>query len=682
MKKLLFLLFSLTAFFACTEGGGDNEPPKQPEITLEVEASDFTPTGGSDVITFTASEAWTAEVINTRADSWCSVNPTSGSAGDAEITVTTQPNDTPDDRSASIVIKAGTISKTITVSQKQKDALTVTASKFEVKAEGGEVTVEVKANIDFSYEIDEEASSWVKYESTRALKTSTLLFKIDANDDIEKREAKIQIKSGEFNETVTIYQEGAEPTIILSQNEYSVPAAGQTIAVEVKSNVDVEFVIPNDAEWITENTTRALSTNTFYFDIAKNEDYDGRVAEIKFVNTANGISEVVTVSQLQCNAIVAAEPEYAISDEGGELDLEIQTNVEIEVAISENAQSWITVIDTRALESQTLHLNIAANDTDEDREGGITISGEDVAQEIVIKQAALTPKSQIFYTTTDENIVNVAASAFDVDIESNVYENGQGVITFDGVLTKIEDEAFRDKHTLKSIIIPDGVINIGMSVFYNCRYLESATLPEGLKSLSNGLFANCVKLNRVNIPESVTSIELSVFTNCQALESIDIPENVTSIGAGAFNACYSLTSIVIPNKVESIGRMAFSVCKGLKSVYFPGSVRNIGEDAFDYCSNLQEVTFSEGIETIDRRAFRECKIENLVLPSTLTSIGNYAFVRNQIQSVYCKATTPPTLASNILEGNPIAKIYVPAGSVNVYKAADWWKIYANKIVAE
>ena len=127
----------------------------------------------------------------------------------------------------------------------------MTASKSEVKAEGGEVTVEVKANIDFSYEIDKEASSWVKYESTRALKTSTLLFKVDANDDIEKREAEIQIKSGEFNETVTIYQEGAEPAIILSQNEYSVPAAGQTIAVEVKSNVDVEFVIPNDAEWIT-----------------------------------------------------------------------------------------------------------------------------------------------------------------------------------------------------------------------------------------------------------------------------------------------------------------------------------------------------------------------------------------------------------------------------------------------
>lgn len=679
MKKLLYSLCAIIALVACSDKEGNE--PKQPQINIEIEASDFTPTGGSDVISFTASEAWTAEVINTRADSWCSVNPTSGGAGDAEITVTTTPNDTPDDRSASIVIKAGTVSKTITVSQKQKDALTVTASKFEVTAEGGEVLVEVKANIDFSYEIDKDATSWVKYESTRALKTSTLVFKVDANEGIEKREAKIQIKSGEFNETVTIYQEGAKPTIILSQNEYSVPAAGETIAVEVKSNVNVEFVIPSDAEWITENSTRALSTNTFYFDIAKNEDYDGRVAEIKFVNTDNGISEVVTVSQLQCNAIVAAEPEYAISDEGGELDLEIQTNVEIEVAISENAQSWITIVETRALESKTLHLNIAANDTDEDREGVITISGEDVAQEIVIKQSAFTPKSQIIYTTTDGNIVDVAASAFDVDIKSNVYENGQGVITFGGVLTKIGDNAFREKSNLKSIIIPDGVIDLGEIVFSRCYNLESVTLPNGIEFLKNSVFSNCISLTEINIPESVTRIERYAFSNTP-IENIDIPENVTVIGDGAFTSCYSLKSIVIPNKVESIGQQAFQVCKSLKSVYISGSVKSIGQAAFEWCENLQDLTLSEGIESIGHSAFANINISSITLPSTLTSIGNYVFAGNQIQTVYCKATTPPTMVYNIFERNPIAKIYVPAGSVNAYKAADGWKIYADKIFAE
>ena len=168
MKRFFYTLFSVLVFAACSESdvdngdnnGGGQTPPKQPEITLSTTAADFSTDGGSNVITFTSSEAWTAQVVNSRADDWCSIEPSSGSAGSAKITVTTTENDTPDDRTASIIIKAGTASKTINVSQKQKDALTVTSSKFEVSAEGGEVSIEVKANIDFEYAIEESAADW------------------------------------------------------------------------------------------------------------------------------------------------------------------------------------------------------------------------------------------------------------------------------------------------------------------------------------------------------------------------------------------------------------------------------------------------------------------------------------------------------------------------------------------
>ena len=137
MKRFLYTLFAVLALFACSDSGTDNgggqEKPKQPEITLNATAADFSTDGGSDEITFTSSAAWTAEVINSRADAWCSINPTSGPAGAANITVTTKGNDTLDDRTASIIIKAGTASKTITVSQKQKDAITITSSKSWVK---------------------------------------------------------------------------------------------------------------------------------------------------------------------------------------------------------------------------------------------------------------------------------------------------------------------------------------------------------------------------------------------------------------------------------------------------------------------------------------------------------------------------------------------------------------------
>lgn len=396
MKRFLLYLLVITTIIACSKsddvGGGNNnnnETPKQPEITLNATASNFATNGGSNEITFTSSAAWTAEVINSRADAWCTVNPTSGAAGDAKINVTTTANDTPDDRSASIVIKAGTVSKTITVNQKQKDALTVTASKFEVEAEGGEVAIEVKANIDFEYSIEESAKDWVEYKTTRALKTSNLVFEVKENDDTDKREAKITIKSGEFSEVVTIYQAGAEPTIVISQNEYVVSSDGETIAVEVASNVDVTIELPTEADWVTENTTRGVSTNTFYFDIAPSEEYDQRTAEIKFTNKENNLSEVVKITQMQVDAIVLAMSEYEFGTDGGNLDFEIQTNVDVTVTISDDAKDWIQQVETRALETKTLYFNVSACSEGEEREGTITISGGNATQTITVKQSGL-----------------------------------------------------------------------------------------------------------------------------------------------------------------------------------------------------------------------------------------------------------------------------------------------------
>ena len=422
MKKLLYVLFAIIAITACSKsddvGGGNNnnnETPKQPEITLDATASNFATDGGSSEITFTSSAAWTAEVINTRADAWCSVNPTSGAAGDAKITVTTTANDTPDDRSASIVIKAGTASKTITVSQKQKDALTVTASKFEVGAEGGEVSIEVKANIDFEYVIEESAKDWVEYKTTRALKTSNLVLDVKENNDTEKREAKITIKSGEFSEDITIYQEGAEPTIVISQNEYVVSSDGETIAVEVASNVDVAVELPTEADWVTENTTRGISTNTYYFDIAPSEEYDQRTADIKFTNKENNLSEVVKVVQAQKDAIVIAKDSYTVDSDGDQIQIEVGHNVDFDVEISAD---WITREQTRVFTTETLVFNIAKNPTNDNREGTIIFKSKDgrLSQTVKVHQA----QKDALIISKKDIVVSDESGTVSFEIQTNV----------------------------------------------------------------------------------------------------------------------------------------------------------------------------------------------------------------------------------------------------------------------
>ena len=659
MKKLLFLFASIAMMVACTEGGTDdgNEPtpqPQKPSITLETGSlSNFNEDGGSGTITFTASEAWSAEVINSRADSWISIHPTSGAAGEATVTVTTEPNDTPDERSATIKIKAGSAEKSIKVTQKQQDALTITASSFEVSNEGGQIEIEVKANIDFEYEIEESAKEWVTYEGTRALKTSTLTFAVAENDDVEKREAKIHITSGEFDETITIYQAGAEPTLVISQNEYMVSAAGETIAVEVASNVDVTVELPADADWISENATRGVSTNTFYFDIAASEEYEQRTAEIKFSNAEKGLSETVTIVQAQKDAIVIAEDSYSVSGQGDAIEIAVGHNVEFDIKIDVD---WISQSQTRALETSTLIFNVAQNETDAERIGTITFTAKDndeISQVITVKQEA--GASKIYYTSTDGNIVKPKEGTDwgGAQIVSNTYENGQGVITFDGVVTKIGRSAFVMCQSLTNITIPESVTEIGFDAFDSCTSLQSIAIPETVTLIGEYAFFGCSSLATINIPEGVTSIGDGAFGNCSNLynfngkfattdgkaliienrliafapfemTSYTIPEGITSIGNNTFDNC-GLVSINIPNSVISIGLRTFRRCHSLATINIPENVTSIEDGVFDDCRSLTSITIPKGVTSIGS-AFTNCiSLVSITIPEGVTSIGRAAF---------------------------------------------------------
>lgn len=399
------VLLSTILFISCDklenifEEEGDSN---NPQIEMNTQEVLFNTDGGNNTFSFTTNESWTAQVINSRADNWCSIEPTSGAAGNAKITVTTTANDTYDDRSASINIKSGSTTKTVTVSQKQKDALTVTSSKFEVAAEGGEVVIEVKANIDFEYAIDEAAKEWISCEGTRAMKTSKLAFKISENDTKEKREGKITVKNGEFKETITIYQEGLKPSIVISKSEYVVASAGETISVEVKSNVDVAIEFPADADWIKENTTRATSTNTYRFDVDENVDYDQRSIEIKFANKENNLSEVVTVVQMQKDALVIAKDSYTVNSDGGQIQIEIGHNIDFDVEISVD---WIIKTEcTRAFTTETLNFIIAENTDYDKREGEIVFKSKDGKLSQIVKVYQTQEDLKIAYSTDMEEL--------------------------------------------------------------------------------------------------------------------------------------------------------------------------------------------------------------------------------------------------------------------------------------
>lgn len=405
---------SLT-FMACpVEPEPGPEPTPKPKESITISSSEnlsFESDGGSSTISFTTTEAWTASITNNRADAWCSIEPTTGEKGNNSITLKVKENEETDDRTAVIQLKAGSTTKKINVSQKQKNALTLTTNKFEIPCSGGEFEIEIKANVKYSYTIDEKAKEWISYESSRALSTSYLKFKVALNQG-DKREGIITISDGTLTEKVTVYQEASGPTIVLSKNEYTVASEGETITVEVSSNVDVEVQMP-DVDWIKENKSRAFSTHTYHYVIAPNEGYDNREAEIVFKNKENNLVEKVVVRQLQKDAIVLADNEYTLPSDGGHLDFNVSSNVEFKVTVE---GEWIKQVESRGLTDKPLYFNVAENTSEDERDGRIILTGEKIQQEIKVIQKGKTS----FDISTRTVEVDGNGGTFELTITSNI----------------------------------------------------------------------------------------------------------------------------------------------------------------------------------------------------------------------------------------------------------------------
>ncbi len=335
----------------------------------------------------------------------------------------------------------------------------------------------------------------------------------------------------------------------------------------------------------------------------------------------------------------------------------------------------------------------------------------------------------IFYTSTDGNIVEPSKTdGFGANIVSNTYENGQGVIIFDGPVTSIGNNAFNSCSTLNSIIISNSVTYIGQGAFSKCASLLSVVIPNSVTDIGYDAFGGCTSIVSVTIPESVIHIDDFAFENCNSLTSIIIPNNVSSIGRNPFRNCTSLASIavksdndiydsrdncnaiietttntliagcrntIIPNSVTAIGGHVFEGCINLNSLTIPNSVSEIGTYAFSSCKSLTSVSIPQNVATIKTWAFAGCSsLSSIIIPNSVTSIESFAFIScsslvsltlgnsvasiegsafskcNSLASVYIATTTPPILGINtFLNSTPTC--YIPCGTLEAYEASDW-----------
>ena len=264
----------------------------------------------------------------------------------------------------------------------QPTMLSVSQTALSFENGGGNQSVTLTANKVWTASSNQ---GWLRVSPSSGEGNSTLSISCEGNTTYDTRTGTITIVSEELMQTISVTQaEGLG--LLISQSEYNLSNEAQTIEVIVQANV--QYTVDIDAacrDWIKQNSTKGLSSNTVKFDISKNEAFDGREGKIIIKQSNGSLSATVVVKQSQTNGLFVSTPEYSLSNEKHTLTVEVKSNIEFEV---KPEVDWIRYIGTKGLKTSQITLEVAANDEYDSREGMVIVKQKDgsLTGTITIKQ--------------------------------------------------------------------------------------------------------------------------------------------------------------------------------------------------------------------------------------------------------------------------------------------------------
>ena len=309
-----------------------------------------------------------------------------------------------------------------------------------------------------------------------------------------------------------------------------------------------------------------------------------------------------------------------------------------------------------------------------------TISGSKVEIK-EIGYLAFAANSTLKKITIEEGVNKIAIQAFSCGADSAQKTSALETIILPNSLNEISPEAFQGATNLKSVKIGESAtIKLGGNAFFGCSSLSDIDTTRFITLVSSA-FEGCSSLINVVLSSNLIKIENGVFIGCNSLKALSIQDGNANY--------YSVDNCLIEKNTKTL----VVACKN-SILPNDGSITIIGDSAFAGLNTISEIVIPEGVTIIGENAFWDCTgLTKLVLPSTITEIKRGAFIfsapshaasTNSIVLII-SATVPPTNAYNsnsysFMNGK-VTAIYVPAESVEAYKAANGWKNYADKIQA-
>lgn len=429
---------------------------------------------------------------------------------------------------------------------------------------------------------------------------------------------------------------------------------------------------------------------------------------------ANGWDYLINCTETDCFPLepVKAQPFEAVITAEGQLgELLSATGYAIDSLV---VKGPVNEADIRAINGAVAEAYIKVVDMKEAK-----------VKEGIIPQDAFVPYNNTNLSYREPNLRRIILPEDIVEIGDNAFNRCTAeIINLPKSVIKMGVDAFCCSNVMfDRLVIPVGVAEIPKGCFSECKGIKEIILPPTLQKIGVGAFSG-TGIKKIELPSNITEISDALFKG-SLLEEITLPQSVASIGEEAFYdsnlqrivlhdgikyvgkrafynnkleeiifpdtqiefgedvfyECDNLKQVTIPDWMTVIPGGMFSFCHGLENVIFPDGLREISATAF-WGSPLKEIVVQEGLETIGNLSFSLGNFESITLPASVKSIGIGAFnSAKPVKYIRSMAVEPPKsdrwnypeiFASDI-------PVYVPVGSGDKYRAAEYWSYFKNFI---
>ena len=493
--------------------------------------------------------------------------------------------------------------------------LYVSEDNLVMEAQGGEASFDIECNTKWSIRNE---SGWCKTDVASGEGNGTVKVMAGAYHENADRNTVLTVKAGDETRTIQVTQKH-ENALIPSKTKFDVGQEGGNISIELPGNIDCHLTIPWKFEaWIKEAPkSKESETKTFDLVISKNDEFEKREGYV--IVSGNGLEDTVRIYQAQTDLLILTQDIYRLQAEGGDITVELKTNVDYEITIPGDATSWISRVETRAIREDRLDFHIEANGNDKER-----------TAKIVVK---------------DKN------SALDDTLY--VYQGGKGSHVGDVVLETTEDvQAFAArgiKKLMGSLIVQgsnlgsltalnDKLEEISGNLEINCSSLTSFDGLYGLKRIGGNL---TIKYGQFTSFEGLNNLEhiggsFRITSSSRSLASL---QNFSGLGSlteivgdfeVSFSSSYSLGSLENFVGLDNLGRIggSFRITSSplgsLQNFSGLGSLSEIGGD-FEVSSSysLESLENFVGLDNLSRigGSFR---ITSSSSSSSLGSLRNFS----------------------------------------------------------